>query len=211
MSKCSKGPRSQDRGHFFFNRFFFSSLFVSQPLETAELSRSLFPNMENDRMLSPYTGRPHHAHHWPEDTYFRSPFVLELDCHRPDGPSCRALDVYLRSPQRHFFTLDGPVRSSPSSITARPCAPGAFQDQSPEIEPTHALPVGASPGRLLFIGHRRFSRHARSPRSVADLHDAFAIVPRGTGAPTPSPLPGDARGKPATRGAAAALSRDGFP
>ena len=113
-------------------------------------------------------------HHWPEDTDFA---LLELDVIDRNCP-VRGHLMYIRDHRhRHFFTRDGPVHlvSRPNHCPDPRC-PGHSRTKSPEIEPTIALPGwGIAWDVFCWIGHRRFSRHASTPRIRADLHGGFAI------------------------------------
>ena len=73
-----------------------------------------------------------------------------------------------------------PSISSASStiapIRAVPSRPGHSKTQSPEIEPTIALPGwGIAWDVFCGIGHRRFSRHWSIPQIRGELRDSFAI------------------------------------
>ncbi len=113
-------------------------------------------------------------HRWPEDTDFA---LWELDVLDRDCTSCRRRMYICDHRYRHLFTLESPVQLvCKLNHCPDPHCPGHVTTQSPEIEPTIALP-GWAIGWDVFcwIGHRRFSRHWAIPQIRGELHDSYAI------------------------------------
>lgn len=113
-------------------------------------------------------------HLWPEGTDFA---LWELDVLDRDCPHCGHRMYICDHRYRHFYSLDGPVELiCKLNHCPDPRCPGHTKTQSPEIEPTIALPGwGIGWDVFCWIGHRRFSRHWSIPQIRAELHDSFAI------------------------------------
>ena len=123
-------------------------------------------------------------HRWPEDTHFA---LWELDVLDRDCTSCGRRMYICDHRYRHLFTLESPVQLvCKLNHCPDPHCPGHVTTQSPEIEPTIALP-GWAIGWDVFcwIGHRRFSRHWAIPQIRA-----HSTTPMPSACPrTPSPTP----------------------
>src|SRR3954452_14847979 len=113
-------------------------------------------------------------HVWPEDTDFA---LWELDVLDRDCPACGRMMHICDHRYRHFYTLEGPVELvCKLNHCPDPRCPGHVKTQSPEIEPTIALPAwGIAWDVFCWIGHRRFARHWSIPQIRGELLDSFAI------------------------------------
>lgn len=111
---------------------------------------------------------------WPEETDFA---LWERDVLDRDCPHCGRRMYICDHRYRHFSTLDGPVKLlCKLNHGPDPRCPGHSQTQSPEVEPTIALPGwGIGWDVSCWIGHRRFARHWSIPPIRSELLDGFAI------------------------------------